>query len=119
MVVGGADGDAGVPGGRPGGGPLLWDVEVLGAFGVIAPDGVLGGGGAAAGLVAEPPVADCLVPAQEAVLRHRAGCRPLWAFPPRARVARLALFAEPAAELRRVEQSAWWMAEEPGFARVR
>ena len=51
-VVGGIDGDAGVPGGRPGGGPLIWDAEVLGAFGVIAPEGAIGGGGTADGPVA-------------------------------------------------------------------
>ena len=55
VVVGGVVGEAGVPGGRPGGGPLLWEVDVLGAFGAIAPDGAIGRGGATPGLGATAP----------------------------------------------------------------
>lgn len=49
VVVGGLDGDAGVPGGRPGGGPLIWDAEMLGAFGITAPEGASGAGATAPG----------------------------------------------------------------------
>ena len=55
VVVGGVGGDAGVPGGRPGGGPLLGEVEVFEAFGATTPDGSIGRGGATPGLGAGAP----------------------------------------------------------------
>ena len=69
----------------------------------------------------KPQEADCRVPAQEVQLRHRQcrGChRAIWAFRVTAQVARSALLVEPAAVLRRVEQSVRGRSTVARFARV-
>ena len=68
-----------------------------------------------------PQEADCPVPAQEVQLRYqecRGRHRAILAFQVTAQVARSALLAEPAAVLRRVEQSVRGLSTEACFARV-
>jgi hypothetical protein len=66
----------------------------------------------------KPQEADCPVPAQEVQLRYRECHRAILAFRVTAQVPRSALLAEPAAALRRVEQSVRGLSTEACFARV-